>query len=278
MNNLELLNEALEYIEQHMKDDIRTEDIADVCFCSKSSLEKLFRNVAHISVHEYIIRRRMTKAARTLIENPDMSVLDAALEYGYSSHEAFTRKFYEKWNCLPSKYRKNKRVLEIFPKINLNMETGGYNNMGRKFDISELYDLFKSRKDCYFVCGDIRSLIPINEISIKAGDLAILESLKRMEDAAGEDDVVFRIGGDEFVILTNSTEESYAKSIADTIVSHNGECIHSDGRDIPLSLYVSYLKIANRTLRYSELFVELNESLMKEKYQKIADVRKAGIK
>lgn len=261
MNHLELLNVALEYIEQHMKEDIRTEDIALSCYCSKSSLEKLFRNVTHMSVHEYIIRRRMTRAARMLIENPEMSVLDVALEYGYSSHEAFTRIFYQRWNCLPSKYRDNKRVREIFPKINLNMETGGYIIMGRKFDISELYDLFRSRKDCYFVCGDIVGLVPINEISHKAGDLAILEALKRMEDAAGEDDVVFRIGGDEFVILTGSTEEVYAKGIADRILSRNGERITSDGREIPLSLYVSYLKVSNRTPRYSELFVELNKSL-----------------
>ena len=82
-----------------------------------------------------------------------------------------------------------------------------------------------------------------------------------MEDAAGEDDVVFRIGGDEFVILTSSTEEAYAKGIADRILSHNGERITSDGREIPLSLYVSYLKVSNRTPRYSELFVELNKSL-----------------
>ena len=40
----------------------------------------------------------------------------------------------------------------------------------------------------------IKSLVPINEISYKAGDLAILEVLKRMEKVAGEDDVVFRIG------------------------------------------------------------------------------------
>ena len=32
-------------------------------------------------------------------------------------------------------------------------------------------------------------------------------------------------------------------------------------REIPLSLYVSYLKVSNRTPRYSELFVELNKSL-----------------
>jgi len=206
----------------------------------------------------------MTKAARMLIENPDKSVLDVALEYGYSSHEAFTRIFYQKFNWLPSKYRENKRVREIFPKIVFNIETGGC-NMSRKFDISELYDLFKSRKDCYFVCGDIRGLVPINNISYKAGDLAISESLKRMEEAAGEDDVVFRIGSDEFVLLTNSTDETYAKEVADKIVSQNGETINFEGTDIPLFLYVTYLKLAGKSICYSELFSELIDSINKAK-------------
>jgi len=82
---------------------------------------------------------------------------------------------------------------------------------GRKYvDISELYDLFQERKDCYFVCCDIKWMIQINEVSRKAGDLSILETLHRMNEAAGEDDVVFRIGGDEFCMLTCSTEKEYA--------------------------------------------------------------------
>ena len=69
-------------------------------------------------------------------------------------------------------------------------------NNRKRVDISELYDLFVQRRGCYFVCCDIDHLIPINEISNKAGDLAILESLRRMEAVAGAEDVIFRIGGD----------------------------------------------------------------------------------
>ncbi len=71
----------------------------------------------------------------------------------------------------------------------------------KKIDISELYDCIKGRKGCYLVLGDIKSLIPINEISHKAGDLAIITSMKRVEQAASNEDIVFRIGGDKFVIL-----------------------------------------------------------------------------
>lgn len=63
MNNMELLADALNYMESHLSDDIHTEDVARACYCSKSTLEKLFRCVNKITVREYLIQRRMTKAA-----------------------------------------------------------------------------------------------------------------------------------------------------------------------------------------------------------------------
>ncbi|MBO4749014.1 MAG: helix-turn-helix domain-containing protein [Lachnospiraceae bacterium] len=267
MSKLELLAEALEYVEQNLQEDLHTEDIAAACYCSKSTIEKLFRQVNHISVRDYVIRRRMTKAARTLVEHPDMTLLDVALSYGYSSNEAFTRVFTQTWNCLPSKYRENKHVLELFPRLNTPTpkESREENAMRMKFDISELYDLFQSRQNCYFVCCDIVHLIPINEISHKAGDLAILEAMHRMEAVAGDEDVIFRIGGDEFVLLTNSEDEAYAKGLVEKILSHNEEPIDFEGRKIPLSLYGGIVKLGKKTMRYNEMFTELKSVIMQEK-------------
>lgn len=268
MSKLELLAEALEYVEQHLQEDLHTEDVAAACYCSKSTIEKLFRQVNHISVRDYVIRRRMTKAARMLVERPEMNLLDVALTYGYSSNEAFTRVFCQTWNCLPSKYRENKRVLELFPRAHVPLESGEEKFMSKqKFDVSELYDLFQSRKNCYFVCCDIDHLVPINEISTKAGDLAILESMNRMDAVAGENDVLFRIGGDEFALLTNSEDEAYAKGLAEQILSHNGESIDFEGRKIPLSLYAGVVKLGKKVGRYSEMFTELQSVIMQAKYE-----------
>ena len=54
-----------------MEQDIKTADIAVVCYCSKSTLEKLFRCVNNISVRAYLIRRRMTLAAKALLKQPE---------------------------------------------------------------------------------------------------------------------------------------------------------------------------------------------------------------
>ena len=267
MTKLELLANVLEYIEQHISEDIHTEDIARSCFCSRSSLEKLFRCVYNISVRDYLIRRRMTLAGKALVEHPESSVLDIALMYGYSSNEAFSRAFRQVWNQLPSDYRTNKRSPELFPRMNTSLELGDDLMKTTKFDISELYDLFKTRQDCYFVCADIRSLIPINEISRKAGDLAIIESLRRLEEVAEEGDIVFRIGGDEFVILTDSPDEKKAKEKMEKFLARNGECINFEGQEIPVSLYGCIVRLGRKTEHYNELFTALWEAMNGSKYQ-----------
>ena len=89
--------------------------------------------------------------------------------------------------------------------------------------------------------------MPINEISVKAGDLAILEAVQRMESFADEDDIVFRIGGDEFALLTNSRDISYARRLAELITGRNGETICFEGREIPLSLYATVTRFEEST-------------------------------
>lgn len=258
MNNISLLVNSLDYIEAHLKDNIKTIDIANACYCSKSTLEKLFHYVYFISVHDYIVRRRMMLAGRLLTEQPELSILSVAVEYGYNSHEAFSRAFKEIWNCNPSEFR-NRKFSELFPKLRAPIKEGDIYVMGRRnVDISQLYDLFCERRDCYFICCDIKNMININNISLKAGDLAILESMRRMEAAAGEEDIVFRIGGDEFCMLTASTSQSYAENVADQIRSHNEETFAYENQQVPLSLYSTATKVSSPHIKYSDLFTELH--------------------
>lgn len=264
MQHIELLMTALEYIEVHLRDELKTEDIATACFCSKSTLEKLFRSVHSISVHEYIVRRRMMLAAKKLCTHPELSILDIALDYGYSTHESFARAFEQIWNCRPSEFRTAK-FTELFPRLTVPPQKGDIYIMQRRHvDISELYDLFQERKDCYFVLCDIRHMISINDISRKAGDLAILEQMRRMTAASGEEDIVFRIGGDEFCILTASSDAAYAEQIAAKIRGMNEQTFSYENQEIPLVLHVGVasLKECNR---YEEVFAGLHNALKESK-------------
>lgn len=135
----------------------------------------------------------------------------------------------------------------------------------RNVDISEMYDVFVQRKNCYFVCCDVKHLVPINEIAFKAGDLALIETMNRMLAQAGEEDIVFRIGADEFVMLTDSEEEAYAQGIAERIKSHNGETFTYESQEIPLNLHVAVVKFEGNTMNYRNLYEQLHTAIMDNK-------------
>jgi AraC family transcriptional regulator len=48
----------------------------------------------------------MTLAGQELRQHPERRIIDIALDFGYTSNEAFTRAFFQVWNCTPSDFRK----------------------------------------------------------------------------------------------------------------------------------------------------------------------------
>lgn len=262
MSKVELLSEALDYIENNIYEDITADDVAKACYCSKSYLQKIFRYVNYCSIKEYIIKRRLTKAARELVRDSTVSILDIALKYCYRSPEAFTRAFKQAWQCNPSVFRREARFTELYPRQMVPIKNGDEYMSDRKHvDITELYDLFVDRQECYFVCCDIKSLLPINDISYKAGDQAILEVINRMEGVAGEKDVIFRIGGDEFVLLTDNKDIAYASDIADKLLELNGQAFVFEDKEIPLSVYAGVTRFSGARLKYDELFTSLHNKI-----------------
>ncbi len=272
MANMDLLVRALSFIENNLDSEMQTEDIAKACFVSKSSLEKMFKESVRYSVHDYTMRRRMMKAAKFMIQKPQMSLLDIAVQYGYSSHEAFTRTFNNVWNCNPSEFRKKysskDSTPELFPQVTGIYHIEGEKHMRRAVDISEMYDFIRERKNCYIVCADIVHLIPINEISYKAGDIALSETMKRMLDCSSDNDVVFRFGHDEFALITCSEDIKYAEKIRNDILALNGQTFDFEDKKIPLSLYSVITKIDSSVFaeqKFSGIFSSFINVLSKEK-------------
>lgn len=260
MKNLYIIIEALRYIEEHLADEMSQEEISKHCFCSLSNLQKTFRYATHHSIKDYISKRRLSEAAKELISTP-ASVTDIALRYQYGSPEAFTRAFVREWGEKPSTFRKSRKFSQLFAPLDMEQmaqqNTEGDVFMGRKVtNISDLYKILKERSDNYIICADIVGLHEINtKIGRNAGDKTIAEAVKRMDEASTDEMLFFRIGGDEFVIVTNYSNAEDAVKLAEKIISHNGETILSDGVSVAVALRVGITKVSiGTTLRYSELF------------------------
>lgn len=259
MNKFEVLSAVLDYIEENLTEELKPEDCANICGYSLSSLQKTFRCVFHIGVGDYISRRRLSHAAKELIET-EQTVLDVALKYGYNSHEVFTRAFMRLWGVSPSKFRRERRFSEIFPKLDeavrLTDEKGNVIMYSKKrFDVSHFYDFMKQRRGKYVVCFDMVRLMYINETyGSAAGDIAIAECLRRIDKESDETMLPIRIGGDEFVLITDYDTEEEAKTVAERILAHNGETVKSGEQEFEVSMRCGLVVIPDGNIRYNELF------------------------
>ena len=261
MKNFCIFADALEYIEQNLCEDMTQQDIADACYCSLSALQKIWRCCSNTSIKEYISRRRLANSAKELL-NSERSITDIAFMYRYNSPEVFTRAFTKMWGVPPSVYRENWKNPGLFPRFIADIKCTGGKYMGRKVDITELYDFLRSKSETYVLCFDVRSLLPINEnFGMKAGDAVLLEAFRRRDEAAGDDMAAFRIGGDEFAVITGLSDPREVESFAEKVISQNGVPIGFEGKEIPVAFRVGAIKYRSGLFRYDELFRSLHDTI-----------------
>ncbi|MBQ8906223.1 MAG: helix-turn-helix domain-containing protein [Ruminococcus sp.] len=267
MKSFYVLEDALRFIEENLENDFTQNDVADACYISLSGLQKLFRFALHFSVGEYIVKRRMTCAAKALCET-DASVTEIAFRYGYNSPEVFTRAFTRVWHVKPSEFRKTRRhFFGICPPVYPPQENGGTVHMRNRFDISELYDYLQSNKGTYALGFDIRNLHPINtEIGREAGDLAIVEAMSRIDAACGDGMIALRLGGDEFVLVTTLSDPAAAKELLDGVLEKNGNPVVYQGQEIPISLHGCLFEITaayegGTAINYQHLMNKFNTEM-----------------
>lgn len=125
MNHRERLQEALDYIESHLRDELTLEGVAQRAAFSPYYFHRMFQAVVGESVMSYIRKRRLSHAAYELITS-DRRILDVALDYGFESQEAFTRSFKGTFGITPGQYRTHKPYIAFLAKRSAVHTHGGY--------------------------------------------------------------------------------------------------------------------------------------------------------
>ncbi len=97
---------ALEYIETHLDEDISLDEIANSAHSSLFWFHRIFAALLGDSLGEYLRKRRLNCAAEDLVHTKTR-IIDIAVKYGFSSHEAFSRSFLRYFGITPSQYRKS---------------------------------------------------------------------------------------------------------------------------------------------------------------------------
>ncbi len=119
------LQNAIEYMENNLTNNIQVKDIAEKAYVSEFHFQRIFSVLCGFSVAEYIRNRRLTLAARELVGS-DAKVIDVAIKYGYDSPDGFARAFTRFHGITPSAAKEKGAPLRDFAplKIILSLEGG----------------------------------------------------------------------------------------------------------------------------------------------------------
>ena len=88
MNWIAGMQSAINYIEEHLTENLDYNEIAAHSFSSTYHFQRVFSILCGFTVGEYIRNRRLSLAGAELAAG-DVKIIDTALKYGYESPDSF---------------------------------------------------------------------------------------------------------------------------------------------------------------------------------------------
>lgn len=126
MEWMDAVGKAVEYIEDHITENIKVDDVANYVHISPFYFHKGFSMLCGYSIAEYIRNRKLALAGAELIAS-DISVIDLAIKYGYNSPDSFSKAFSRFHGVSPSMVHKEEVMLKSFAPMKLIISMkGGY--------------------------------------------------------------------------------------------------------------------------------------------------------
>ncbi len=127
------LNKAIDYIEDHLLDEIDYNEVASQSFSSSYHFQRVFSILCGFTIGEYIRNRRLSLAGNELAKG-EIKVIDAALKYGYESPDSFAKAFSKFHGVLPSQARNNGSSLKSFSRLVLKISIEGGKAMNYRIE------------------------------------------------------------------------------------------------------------------------------------------------
>jgi len=98
------VSDAMEYMNSHLSEMLRMEQLADMLHISRKYLCRLFQVYLGISPKEYMLQKRMEEATY-LLAHTDLALPEIARRVGYEDYTQLTRLFKSKLGMSPKQYR-----------------------------------------------------------------------------------------------------------------------------------------------------------------------------
>jgi len=100
------LLQVVEYINDHLDQDIKLVDLATLLGISESHFSHRFKQSIGMTPYQYLLQQRVERA-KQLLKQGNRSIMDIALLCGFSSHSHLSKQFRQLTGMTPKAYRVN---------------------------------------------------------------------------------------------------------------------------------------------------------------------------
>lgn len=104
MDTRSIIESSVRYIDDHLKEPLSVETLASQAGFSPYYYCRLFSLYMGMPVMEYVRHRRLAKGASEICEG--RRILDVAMDYGFESHNGFSKAFRKVYGFSPNEYRR----------------------------------------------------------------------------------------------------------------------------------------------------------------------------
>ena len=130
------IQNAINYVEDHLAEEIDYDAVARASFSSSHHFQRIFSILCGYTLGEYIRNRRLSLAGTELAEG-NGKVIDIAAKYGYESPDSFCKAFQKFHGITPSQARCDGAVLKSFSRLYVKVSMEGGNVMNYRIEEKE---------------------------------------------------------------------------------------------------------------------------------------------
>ena len=138
------IQRAIDYIEEHLTDEIDFEAAAREAYSSSFHFQRVFSILCGITLGDYVRMRRLALAASDIV-NTDEKVIEIAMKYGYDSPESFTRAFTRFHGVTPSEAKRG-AVVKSFSRLSVKLTLTGGTTMDYRIEKMKGFQIICKKK------------------------------------------------------------------------------------------------------------------------------------
>lgn len=212
----EHIQQMIDWIERNLKKGFSLDELSRYMGYSPYYCSFKFHQVTGFSIRRYILLRRLYLSTEDLKNG--RKIIEIALDYDYSSQEAYSRASKNVFGMNPREYQLSKMPIQSFVKLNLNKE-GAFNmNISRKLEVEQL----RNRKSELFdkeVLNILNGQVMYEEF--KNEKLMGDSDYAPFNEAMCVNPATTKVFDDDFIKTRaeghNSSVESYTKKVIDPL-------------------------------------------------------------